>query len=146
MLQNFKAFWLRDWLDNVQFSTIQISKYQELSFVLKFMLTPSHCQVSEQCSFSLNSNILKTNTGLENVITKQLIINHIVVNNWKPHTIKITNPMLKAFRSAHSSYNTHLEEVKKEISRVRINFSELHREKLCEKNLLVLVSRKGHNG
>ena len=66
--------------------------------------------------FSLNNNILKGNMGPEIAIVKGLVINHIVTNNLTPHTIKITKPMLKAFRSAHSSYKINLEMEKKKIS------------------------------
>ena len=65
--QSFSAE--RDWLDNFYFSTIQISKYQELSFVLK-LLTVSHGQVLVDCGFSLNNNILKSKMGPEIVTAK----------------------------------------------------------------------------
>ena len=107
----FQSFWAdRDRLDNLYFITIQISKYQEISFVLKLLLTFSHDQASIKRGFSLNNNILKTNMGPETVIAKQLITDHIVPSNLKPHRIEITNPILKAFKSLYSSYKIHLEE------------------------------------
>ena len=89
----------RDWLGNLYFSTIKISKYQELSFVVKLLLTLSHDQASVECDLSLNLtfyelNILKTNMGPETVVAKQLIIGQMVANTFKPHTIKMTRSML----------------------------------------------------
>ena len=72
--------------------------------------------MSVEYGFSLDNNILKTNVGSETVIAKRLIIEHVVVNKLKSHTIEMTKFMLKAFRSAHSSYKTPLEEEKKKIS------------------------------
>lgn len=46
----------------------------------------------------------------ETVIAKQLIIDHMVPCNLKPHTIEITNPMLKVFKSVYSSYKIHFED------------------------------------
>ena len=68
------------------------------------MLTLSHGQMSIERGFSLKSTILKTNVGPRTVITKRLIIDHMIANNLRPHTIEISKPMLKACRSAHSSY------------------------------------------
>ena len=47
-------------LRNFCHSTIQVSMYQELSFVLKLLQTLSHGQVLGERGFSLNKNILKT--------------------------------------------------------------------------------------
>ena len=93
----------RDRLDNFYFNTTQISKYQELSFVLKLLLALSHGQATVECGFSLKNTILKTNMGPETVIAKRLIIGHIIANNLNSHTIEIIKPILKGFRSAHSS-------------------------------------------
>ena len=60
--QSFSA--VRDRLEHFYFSTIQILKYQEFSFVLKLLLTLSRGQVSVERGFSLNNNILKTNMVL----------------------------------------------------------------------------------
>ena len=73
----------RDRLDNIYFSTIQITKYQELLFVLKLLLILSHGQASVERGFSLKKKILKANMGPETVLAKRLIIDHMVANNLK---------------------------------------------------------------
>ena len=64
---DFKSFLAEDisksaaeQLENFCHSTIQVSMYQELSFVLKLLQTLSHGQVLGERGFSLNKNILKT--------------------------------------------------------------------------------------
>lgn len=94
----------KDRLDNFYFSAIQISKYQQLLFAVKLMLTLSHVQMLVERGFSFDDNILKTNTGPEIVIAKRLIIEHMVGDNLKSRTIEITKPMFKAFRSVYCSY------------------------------------------
>ena len=53
--------------------------------------------------------------GSETVLAKWLIIDHMVANNLKWHTIEIAEPMLKVFRNAYSSYKIHLEEEKRNV-------------------------------
>ena len=60
----------RDRIDIFCFSTTQISKYHEFSFVRKLLLTLSHVCTSVECGLSMNNNILKTNMVLETVIAK----------------------------------------------------------------------------
>ena len=85
--QSFSAE--RNGLDNFYFSTIQICNYQKLSLVLKLLLTLSHGQALVERGFSLNNNILKTNTCPKIVIAKRLITDHMVMY-LKPHIIEIT--------------------------------------------------------
>lgn len=49
----------------------------------------------------------------ETVMAKPLIKDRMVMNNFKPYTIKITKPMLKTFRNPHCPYKIYLEEEKK---------------------------------
>ena len=52
----------RDRLDSFYFSTIQITKYQELLFVLKLLLILSHGQASVERGFSLKKKKIKKQT------------------------------------------------------------------------------------
>ena len=85
--QSFSAE--RNGLDNFYFSTIQICNYQKLSLVLKLLLTLSHGQALVERGFSLNNNILKTNTCPKIVIAKRLITDHMVMY-LQPHITEIT--------------------------------------------------------
>ena len=102
----------KDCIGNFYFSTIHISKYQQIWFILKLLLSPIHGQVLVGSVFSLNSNIIKANMKPETLIAKRLMIDHMVAKNVKPRTIDIIKLMLKALKSAYSSYNIHLEKNK----------------------------------
>ena len=65
------------------FDTNAMSKYSNVSFVIKLFLTLSHGQASVERGFSNNKSILKTNMSAETVISKRL------ANALKPHTIEI---------------------------------------------------------
>ena len=65
------------------FDTNAMSKYSNVSFVIKLFLTLSHGQASVERGFSNNKSILKTNMSAETVIPKRL------ANALKPHTIEI---------------------------------------------------------
>ena len=47
------------------------------------------------------------------IISKQLIKDHMLAHRLEPHTIEITKPMIKSFRTARQRYDIHLEEEKK---------------------------------
>ena len=51
----------KDWLDKFFFDTVAMSKYSNVSFVIKLFLTLSHDQASVKRGFSNNKSILKTN-------------------------------------------------------------------------------------
>ena len=65
-----------------------------------------------------------------------------LANNLKPHTIEITKPMLKASRSAHSSYKIHLEEEKKKIYLSERENQALHIPNDIEKLKLLIKQRE----
>ena len=89
-----------------------MSKYSNVSFVIKLLLTLSHGQASVERGFS-NKSILKTNMSAETVISKQLVKDHMLANGLKPHTIEISKPMIKVCRNAHAVYEAKLEEERK---------------------------------
>ena len=97
-------------LDEFYFTLIGVQKYDQLSFVLRLLLTLSHVQAAIERGFSHNSFLLKTNMSAEIVIAKRLIKNHMLSNDLKPHNIDISKSMVKAFKSAHGKYQMHLED------------------------------------
>ena len=90
-----------------------MSKYSNVSFVIKLLLTLSHGQASVERGFSNNKSILKTNMSGETVMSKRLIKGHMLAKGLKPHIIEISKPMIKAFRNAHAVYKAKLEEERK---------------------------------
>ena len=101
-----------DWI-NFFFDTVAMPKYNNVSFVIKLLLTLSHCQTSLERGFSNNKSILKINMSVETVFSKRLIKDHILANGLKPRTIEISKPIIKAFRNARAVYKAKLEEERK---------------------------------
>ena len=63
--------------------------------------------------FNINNSALKTNILPEGVIANRLVKDHLLESNLKPHTIQITNLMVRAFKGARQSYATYLEKKSK---------------------------------
>ena len=95
------------------FDTVAMSKYSNVSFVIKLLLTLNHGQASVERGFSNNKSILKTNMSSQTIISKRLIKDHILANRLKTNTIEISKPIIKAFRNAHAVYKAKLEEERK---------------------------------
>ena len=102
-----------DRLDYFYFKVASISKYKDLTFVVKLILTLNHGQASVERGFGLNANIMKTNMSRESFTAKRIIKDHMLANKLKPHTIKITKSIVQAFRWDRHKYEVHLEEEKK---------------------------------
>ena len=90
-----------------------MQKYEEIAEVLKIVLTLSHGQASVERVFSHNNTVVQTNMSAESVISKCLIKDHMLFHKIKPYTVKITDPMIRAFKSSHLKYKLHLESEKK---------------------------------
>ena len=75
----------------------------------------SHGQASVERGFSNKKSILKTNMCAETIISQWLIKDRILANWLKPHTIKISKPIIKAFWNAHAVYKAKLEEERKNV-------------------------------
>ena len=115
-------------LDDFYFKTVGIGKYQELSFVLKLLLTISHGQASVKHGFSHNNVVLKTKMSPETVIAKRMIKDHMLSHDLKPYTIKISKPLVLAFKSARQKYEVHLEEERKSKQRSKAEQTAMHME------------------
>ena len=90
-----------------------MQKYEETAEVLKIVLTLNHGQASVERVFSHNNTVVQTNMSAESVISKRLIKDHMLFHKIKPYTVKITDPMIRAFKSSHLKYKLHLESEKK---------------------------------
>jgi len=115
-----------DKLDEFYFRKLRLSKYNEVSFVVKLLLTISHGQAAVERGFSNNNDILKTNMSPETVIAKRLIKDHMLAHELKPHTIEVTKAMVKAYRNAHAKYKLSLEEEKKKVALCNKEKQALH--------------------
>ena len=82
--------------------------YKELPFVIQIILTMSHVQAAVERGFNINNSVLKTNISREGVKVKRLVKDHLLANNLKPHTIQITNPIVRALKVARQNYATYL--------------------------------------
>ena len=98
-------------LDDFYFnSTVNVKKYPELSFVLKFVIVLSHGQVAVERGFSLRDQSLKENISAESLNAHRIIAYHIISGNVKPETIDISNKLLLSAKSSRVKY----EEAKKQ--------------------------------
>ena len=92
-----------------------MSRYSNVSFVIKLLLTLSHGRASVERGFSNNKSILKTSMSAETVISKRLIKDHMLEHGLKPHAIDISKPTIKPFRNAHAVYKAKLEKERKNV-------------------------------
>ena len=71
--------------------------------MVKILLTLSHGQVAVERGFSVNNNIIQTNMYAKTIISKRLIKDHMLANGLQPHTIEITKPLVKAYKSTYAA-------------------------------------------
>ena len=72
------------------------AEFQSFSHLPEVVAYPqSWSGVSSHGQAWFQLELIETNMGPETVITKRLIIDHMVANNLKQHKIEITKPMLK---------------------------------------------------
>ena len=115
-----------DRLDDFYFKTAKISKYENLSFLVKLILTLSHGQASIERGFSLNESICKKNMSSESLIAKRVVKDHMLAFDLKPHTIEITSSIVKAFKSGRKKYHEYLEEEKRKKAISDSDIKKLH--------------------
>lgn len=108
----FEEFSKEDRLDEFYFDTTGIQKYEDVAYVLKLILTLSHGQASVERGFSHNNALLKINMTPETIIAKRIIKDHMLFHKLKPHTVEISDALVKSFKGAHMKYKLHLAEKK----------------------------------
>ena len=65
-------------LDELFFHCLGIQKYNDLSYVVKIILTLSHCQASVEREFSINRSLVKVNMKEETIVAKKIIRDYIL--------------------------------------------------------------------
>ena len=81
-------------LDYFYFKLASISKYKDLLFAVKFILTLSHGQASVERGFNINANIVKKMSP-ESLTAKRIIKGHMLANKLKPHTIELPSQLFR---------------------------------------------------
>ena len=100
-------------LDDFYFQKLKISKYAELSAILKIIITLSHGQSDVERGFSCNTHLLEENIKDDSIASKRLIKDHLVSNNLKLHMLEITSQIRASCRRARQRYHSYLEDQKK---------------------------------
>ena len=88
-------------LDDFFFKLVGVEKYKDLSFLLKIVLTLSHVQAAVERSLSLGNALLNY---------KRLHVkDHMLSNGLEPHTIHISDQLIRSVAMARQKYRTFLE-------------------------------------
>ena len=91
-------------LDDFFFKLVGMEKYKDLSFLLKIVLTVSHGQAEQ--SFSLGNALLDYNMSEDSIKAKKVIKDHMLSNGLEPHTIHISNQLIRSVAMARQKYQT----------------------------------------
>ena len=121
-IDKFKSFErYKTKLDVFYFQTIELDKYKGLKYVMKFILTLSHGQASVERGFSINKSVEKVNVTEESIVSKKLVRDHMIENELEPHTVPISNQLIRSVSCAHQSYKESLLAAKKAKENNRIS-------------------------
>ena len=103
-------------LDVFYFYTIGLDKYKKFKYVMKVILTPSHGLASVERGFTISKSVFKVNTTEESIASKKLVRDYMIENKLEPHTVPISNQLIRSVSCARQSYEESLltaEKVKK---------------------------------
>ena len=70
--------------------------------------------------FSINNSLSKVNISEQSLVCKKIVRDHLISNQLKPHTVPITNQLMRSVALARQKYNESLEN--KENNREKILF------------------------
>lgn len=101
-------------LDDFYFNYAFVNCYENLSFIIKVVLTLSHGQASIERQFSVNHLVLDNNMKEESIVARKHIIDHMKSNSLMPYSIEISKDFYSSVKSASHKYREYLEEKKKE--------------------------------
>ena len=87
-------------------------KYKELSSLVKIILTLSHGQAAVERGFSIKNSLSKVNISEQFLVCKKIVRDHLISNQLKPHTVPITNQLMRSVALAREKYNKRLENKK----------------------------------
>ena len=81
-----------------------VNRFSKIAEVVKFVLTLSHGQAAVERGFSISEKTLFENFGNDNLMTKHIVIDHMLTHDLKAYDLPITRELLSSVRSAHSKY------------------------------------------
>ena len=87
------------------FSYTDIVKYKELSSLSKIILTLSHGQAAVERGFRNNNSLSKVNISELSLVCKKIVRDHLISNQLKPHTVPITNQLMRSVALVRQKYN-----------------------------------------
>ena len=94
------------------FSYTDIVKYKELSSLSKMILTLSHGQAAVERGFRINNSLSKVNISELSLVCKKIVRDDLISNQLKPHTVPITNQLMRSVALARQRCNESLENKK----------------------------------
>ena len=98
-----------------------MEKYKDLSFLLKIVLGRSHGQAAVERSFSLGNSLLNYNMSEDSIKAKKVIKDQMLSNGLEPHTIHISNQLIRSVATARQKYQTFLKNSREEKRSKKIN-------------------------
>ena len=93
-------------LDDFYFKELKVARYPEFCPFIKIILTLSDRQADIEQDLSLNNTVLQSNMKHDSLISKRLIEDHVVSNNFKPRTMGINSQLHSSCRRAQQQYHT----------------------------------------
>ena len=108
-------------LDYFFFKLVSVEKYKDLYFLLKIVLTLSHGQAAAERSFSIGNPLLNYNMSEDSIKAKEDIKDHMLSNGLEPHTIHISNQLIRSVTTARQKYQTFKENSIEEKRSTKIN-------------------------
>jgi len=100
-------------LDELYFKELNVSKYKEVSFVLRILLTLSHGQGAVERGFSVNENVLQPNMDPLTITSKRCVKDHMICNNLLPHSMPLDRDLILSVKASRQKYEMYLIEQKK---------------------------------
>ena len=113
-------------LDDFFFKLVGVEKYKDLSFLLKIVPTLSYGQAAVERNFNLGNALLNYNMSEDSIKSKKVIKDHKLSNGLEPHTIHISDHLIRSVATARQKYQTLLENSREENVLRKSTFSEIN--------------------
>ena len=100
-------------LDDFFFDDLKVEdNYPDLAVVMEIINTLSHGQASVEHGFNDNNVVLKDNQKGNTIVARRFIKDYMAKNKYLPHTVPITQALVKSYRKARKQYQQYLDEEK----------------------------------
>ena len=76
------------------------------------ILTLNHGQAAVEQGFSIKNSLSKVNISEKPLVCKKIVRDHLTSNQLKPHTVPVTNQLIRSVALARQKYNESLENEK----------------------------------